>query len=252
MRRREWRGDSDELVSEVERQKEVKGKCVDDPVCGPDVTDVLHEFLRRTNQAYNGLTREEQVQVCDTLFPLTPGHLLRFLFQFLKWAASPGNEEEQAGIVEEIQMVLNASGSFEIFEFENKYHKIESYGKEVGCLLGPPCQGTVQVEEGCYKAWAVNYALYGRFGDLCNRSRFEVLTYVKLFKVVMAWAELGHLVRRGYRFYHVRPAQEWAAAGFTSARAPAPPSQVPQCERCDHAYTAPLTGMGPLPIGTRI
>jgi len=33
MRRREWRGDSDKLVSEVERQKEVKGRCVRGPEC---------------------------------------------------------------------------------------------------------------------------------------------------------------------------------------------------------------------------
>jgi len=52
MRRREWRGDSDELVSEVERQKEVKGRCVGAGfVCGPDITKpLLHNTMLWVDQ----------------------------------------------------------------------------------------------------------------------------------------------------------------------------------------------------------
>ncbi len=203
------------------------GRCIEITICGPDVTVALHNVLGEVNDRFRGLGDQQGV-LCNRVFPLSAENLLNVLLSPLSW----GDEL--------VQIISGALGAWDIRELSTapvtgRYDEtIGLYGKEHGCLMGTRCQRTVRVEHGCYKAWAVNYALFGRLGDLCGQAEWVVGLYVKVFK---ALAALG----KQYTLADVGPALAWAEAGYQSAKAPAPPSQVPGCRECGAVYARPLT-----------
>jgi hypothetical protein len=174
MRRREWRGDSDELVSEVERQKEVKGRCVDDPVCGPEVGPALAGTLRDIERQYIDWSVDERQQGCEKISSLNT------------W------------------VVMD---SWDILDFRS----FDAWAWDSRCGLGKECRRTVQVTTcrgrrwtaGCWSATGVNYVMFGRMWLLCAyhpslmRSRIDAHRLWRLWDYTtyleaLLWATLGY------------------------------------------------------------
>jgi len=202
------------------------GHCVPgEDKCGPDVTDALHDVLVRANQKLYSLSQSDQWQYCDIVFPT--------LIPLTNWSY--------------LDDIVASIGSFDIEELSTSATgtydaTIGADGKAHNCLKGERCQQTVWIEHGCYKAWAVNYALFGRLGALCGISLADVVRRVELFKLVMS-------VFPDYALADIRAAQAWARAGYVGARAPAPASQLPACANCGYAWRGRLTGYGVAPMG---
>jgi len=147
MRRREWRGDSDELVSEVERQKEVKGRCVTDPTCGPDVTQDLLRIVAEVHEAFRvPLGWAPAAQCVKLVMP--------------PWAWN----------VWDIPRLISQ---------EDDQVGIESSTR---CPIGPPCRRTVTVDGSCFYQQGVEWLLYGLLMDLCEYSWETTHTLLWLYR----------------------------------------------------------------------
>jgi len=201
MRRREWRGDSDELVSEVERQKEVKGKCVDDPWCGPDITHALAHILGKVREKYQELESNDPSRLHRACRAIDPVWL-------------PGDYDNP---IHHLQHALHDAWDIQ----ELRTGEFDNYQDQ--CAIGD-CERTVQVGKkgDCFTDNAVNYVLFGLIANLCDRS--------SLWTMTMAATKIVKTTRPSAWLSAVR----WAMAGWGNypTGADEPPEERRKCRRC--------------------
>ena len=216
MRRREWRGDSDELVSEVERQKEVKGRCIDDPVCGPDITSHLSGVVR----------------------------LIRHT-----WKEHWDDDKRIDGCVE---LLTHPVDAWDIKELHTTPEVLE----QPGCWIPDRCRMTVQVWEGCHSIDATNYVAFGVMWSLCHDhfENYQHMpgdnpyNYTAMVVLVGGWGLLartvGHTVERIMRYRGPRGGAihrlKWAIVEWNGwPGAPTPPGDVHGCAPICGPYKGP-------------
>jgi len=201
MRRREWRGDSDELVSEVERQKEVKGRCVDDPFCGPIITGVLRETLRKIDRFWG---REDTDQA-----------------------------QKEAGC-----SALTGTGGWKAWDMiELKEKCPDITGPYPSCAIGEPCEGTAEVTGKCYRCHTVNYVTIGHIWRLCVDDVWHLDTstgWYRLLRAIALWKSFSDLVSLEWSF---SAAKAWAHTGYWQFPGfAAPREDRPMCESCRQTW----------------
>jgi hypothetical protein len=220
----------------------------DENVCGPDVSAELGKLWVKVLLHFPG--HYQGTDLCDLVFPLSFNHLVRLLKMVAR-----GGFRRMRGYLEAIwDMVTLFANSFTAWDI-TELHLYDQYigSQYPSCAAGDDCQKTVWVGNGCFKAWAVNYSLYGLVGRLCNVPLGEVHGRISLWKTYAAILTLGTV----YRLEDVEPAQNWASMGY-SLSSPWPGDQMKSqgyayvpCPKCATPFQDYLTAhVGAWTVGT--
>lgn len=167
-------------------------------VCGPDVTQHVADAVRFARSIFFGWSHSQQVDACDALI------------SFKGFLSSKQHGGDRTDIV--------AGCSWDIYELHNN-DWIHKDFRPTCATQGakPPCGESVQIDEDCHHAGAVNYVIFGTMFRLCSanvaddfyfefsksnmRSLIDIRkgsgasglrTPVPNFKGSMAWAIAGY------------------------------------------------------------
>lgn len=141
--------------------------------CGPDITWTLSDTLDKIKRKYNSQTQPCKQAMCDSLTTL---YGLKFAYAW------------------DIVDLSNKSGPSTMFMDTEVYH-------QHGCTLSACCQSSVQVGSECFKAYTVNYVMFGLIWKLCGNRYGYMRDIVALWKIryadlevyeALSWAEAGY------------------------------------------------------------
>jgi hypothetical protein len=167
-------------------------------VCGPDLTRQVADAVRFATTIFSGWTRSQKVDACDALIS----------FEGLLRSKKGGGDRSE----------FVAGCSWDIWELHNN-DWINKDFRPVCATVGakPPCGESIQIDDDCHHAGAVNYVIFGVMFRLCSdnvsddfyfdfsKSNMRALVDIRKgsgvsglkapvanFKGSLAWAQAGY------------------------------------------------------------
>ncbi|WP_176012871.1 RHS repeat-associated core domain-containing protein [Victivallis sp. Marseille-Q1083] len=173
--------------------------------CGKDVTDQLLRLFKNIRKALHiSVTLKDAVCSVSNLYDPEWG------WDIIEFYKAGGND-------------LAATYSGDPFRCTSTRH--------------PVCNRTVGYKGGCYKVWAINYALWGNMNRYCGISRIQALKAVSTYRGIAYDPSEGETKEEGSL-----SRAAWAAAGYDSFAITPPPTMAKysRCQKCPDSYKGEL------------